>query len=119
MVTVTMVDSVLADGGLYIFHYKGLEILQMPIFYIIALFAGGVFIIHFYPWGNILKGAAFFIFSSLLFLVFEYITTVVGMFEHVKWNFVYSFFINIIGFLITIYLYMLIQAILGRKKYSL
>ena len=113
------IDSPLASGGLYKFYYHGISIYGLPLFYILALAAGAMFVIHFYPWGNIKRGFLFFLLANALFLVFEFLMVWIGYFEHLHWSFVHSFILNLIGFLATVYVYALLQNILGKIKYTL
>ncbi|OEF98213.1 hypothetical protein [Desulfuribacillus alkaliarsenatis] len=119
MVLVIMIDSPLAKGGMYTFHNPGIQVFELPLFYIIGLYGGGVFLTYFYPWGYPLRGVLLLLIANAMFLPFEWFMVVTGMFEHVNWRFLYSFFINITGFLLTIYTYIIIQHLLGNKKYNL
>ncbi|OEH86923.1 hypothetical protein BHU72_01285 [Desulfuribacillus stibiiarsenatis] len=119
MIAVIIIDSPLSKGGIYLFHQPMIQVFNLPLFYIIGLYAGGVFIVHFYPWGNPIKGLLFLILADFIFLSFEVFMDYIGLFEHVHWKFLYSFFINITGFLLTLYFYIIVQHLLGNKSYSI
>lgn len=119
MILVIVFDAPLSKGGLYLFHHPGIEIFGLPLFYITGLYAGGIFLAHFYPWGNPKKGVLIFLIANFMFLPLEFFMIIIGLFEHVYWRFLYSFIINNIGFIVTVYSYMLIQHFLGNQKYSM
>jgi hypothetical protein len=116
VVVAVLFDAPLVAGGLYEFQNIGIGFMDLPVFYLISTFAGGIFIVHFYPWGNIVKGLLFYILSSVIFMTLEALVDLIGIFEHISWSYVNSFFINIIGFIITTYVYMLIKYLIGNKE---
>ncbi len=119
MAVALVIDSVLGNGGLYTYHYGGISLYGVPVFYILALYAGSIFVIHFYPWGNMGRGFLFFILANAIFLFFEFLTSLIGVFEHLQWSFIHSFILNFIGFLVTVYVYALLKNIFSKIKYTL
>jgi len=116
VVLAVLFDAPLVAGGLYEFHNQGIGFMGLPVFYLISTFGGGIFIVHFYPWGNIAKGLLFYILASVIFMAFEALMDLLGVFEHISWSYVNSFFINIAGFIITTYVYILIKSLIGDKE---
>lgn len=91
------IDSTLVTLGAFKFNFNELNVLGLPLPYWISYIPGGILFAHFHPtkW---LQRLLYIIFSAASYALIEFITMQSGLFQHLNWNILNSFILNILGF---------------------
>lgn len=103
LLIVLAIDNTLTSLMAFQFVHEGLYFFKLPLTYWISYFFGGILFAYFRPegkWKRIL-----YIFGAALFLLtLEYIMMMLGYFQHLNWNLLNSYVLNIFGFVISLWI---------------
>lgn len=86
---------------------------KVPMIYLLSSFPAGVFVAYYYPAENRLR-LLYVLFISLILLLIEMIMIRTGYMKHINWGILRSFFLNLYGFIVMLWLCELIGAV-GKK----
>ena len=104
IVVIFVLDSTLIKLNAYSFSKAYIYIKGIPLLYMLTAFPGGVIFLWIYEQANKYKFLTM-LFISYLFLIIEFIMIKTKYFHHIRWDGGNSFFLNITGFVLTLWLY--------------
>jgi len=104
MILIYAIDSTLIRLGAFSYQFANPLISGLPTLYWLSSFFGGIIMVKYYPQKNAWK-LPYIILTSFLLLLLELIMWVFGYFNYENWTLINSFFLNISGFIILIWLW--------------
>lgn len=113
MVMIFVIDHTLIHLGAFSYQYPNPLIGKLPTFYWLSSFFGGMILANYYPQRNLMQ-FPYILLSSFLLLLLELIMYFLGYFNYHEWSPIKSFFLDVFGITIVIYLWNWINEI--RKK---
>lgn len=102
LLIILCIDDTLTSLRAFRFVHDGLYIFRLPLTYWLSYFFGGILFAYFRPEGK-WKRVVYILGFALFLLFLEYIMMMVGYFEHINWNLLKSYALNIFGFVITLW----------------
>ncbi len=99
-----IIDSVLISLGAFSFQYPNPVIGELPTLYWLSSFFGGIILVKYFPKKNVWR-FPYITFSAFLFLILELVMCFLGYFNYHNWKPINSFFLNISGFIIVIWIW--------------
>lgn len=104
LIVLYAIDSTLIKLGAFSYRYPNPLIGNLPTLYWLSGFLGGIILVHYYPAKKQLQFPYVLIVASL-FLCLELFMAYLGYFNYLNWSPLNSFFLDIFGFLIVIWLW--------------
>jgi hypothetical protein len=104
MIILYAIDSTFIKLGAFSYHYSSFLIGEIPLLHLLSSFFGGILLVHYYPKKRLMQ-LPYIIFSSFLFLSLELIMNYFDYITYNNWSPTYSFFLDISGFIIVIWLF--------------
>jgi len=103
MILIFLIDTTLISLGAFSYSDSIFILHGLPVFYWVSAFPGGALLARFYP-KRVLWRFPYVLLTALLFVVMEVIMYLLGYFYYHNWNVINSFFLDIIGFTVTLWL---------------
>lgn len=107
------IEVVFTSLGGFSYAQSIINLHKVPMIYLLSSFPTGVFVAYYYPAKNRLR-LLYVLFISLILLLIEMIMIRAGYMKHINWGILRSFFLNLYGFIVMLWLCELIGAV-GKK----
>ncbi|WP_031513913.1 hypothetical protein [Desulfofalx alkaliphila] len=113
-----MLDVTLVQLGAFRYKAPLYAMAGVPLFYIIANFANGILLKRLVPEDRLLKPLVT-VGLAVVFLLVEWFFIKIGYFQHLKWSLLNSLGLNIIGFVVVLWIADLFDLRYPTKIFSL
>lgn len=104
LITILPIDSTLTSLGAFEYVFSGFRVFGLPWLYWLSYFFGGLLFAYYRPfekWNRLFYVLGF---AFLLWLI-EVITVLTGIFQHLQWNLLRSFVLDIFGFVFILWVF--------------
>jgi hypothetical protein len=104
MIIIYAIDSTLIKLGAFSYYYPNYIIGKLPLFYWVSSFFAGILLVYYFPKRKIMQ-FPYILLTAFMFLCLELIMKYFNYITYHNWSSIYSFFLDISGFIIVIWLF--------------